>query len=518
MRPPERGSQEDETAGGFVTVHRTHIIHDDACTRRRSAQCDGVRDSRVRSWGLLSGLLAVLGLVVGCGDSNGGTGNESAEASAVVQVDPVYLEPGVTSVTLEWAASLGAVDNYLVFESRNGSAFDYSEMTLGPSVQVEGEAGESVQITVVAVSPSGQLSESSAPSVPIIFQAAASAAVAIAPAPSGAAPLMAPTSTGTAEPLTQNNEIDAASAERASSQTPTTEDPLDSRASATDETATQVSSLATRLKEVLLLADARLPIAALSDSVATWLQTHVDSELGPQFSLVGTGHDDADTLSELVLQDDTGRLFVSDGSEILEAADLRTTPQAGLQLGLSERFVGLLDLNGDAVADWLIEETDSALVWIVDGASGDAAVVPALGAGHRLVGLGDFDGNGWSELLWRSEESLLTVTDPSPEAAAETPAPKPNGVVPAHLGLLAIADFDGDGRDDLLGLSEDGTVEVGLATSLSGADRLNPKWLDTGLSLAEGRELVATLDSDGDGKAELLLLSNDRVERADLRL
>ena len=97
---------------------------------------------------------------------------------------------------------------------------------------------------------------------------------------------------------------------------------------------------------------------------------------------------------------------------------------------------------------------------------------------------------------------MLCVSASNPVAA----------VTRAGMQILAIADFDGDGRDDLLGLDDRGVLEVGLAADTAEPDRLALAWREAGLAPLDGRELIATLDSDDDGAAELALLAGDAVE------
>ncbi len=495
----------------------THIQDDGRAAQRVVAirrECEAVRTCRVSPWMKCLGLLAVL-ILAGCGedvyDFSGGSGGEGRGASAVIEVDPVYLEPGVTSAKLEWADSVGVVDNYLVFESRNGSSFDYATTTAGSFVQIAGKAGDTVQISVVAVGPNGQLSESSVPSAPFIFQTATAAAVSVTAAPSGAAPVAftaSPTQTELA-----SNEATSVEAKPDPPSTGLSPDPVTATES---EVTAKPETLSSSLKETLLLSNVRLPIEPLTPAASAWLQRQVDAELDMAVSLVGTGHADADMVSEIVWQDPTGQLFVTSGADALSAPDLATTLQTRIRLGATERFIALADLEGDAIADWLIEDTETHQVWIIDGVSGHARAAEAPNATDRLLGLGDFDGNGWPELLWRSENDRLVLTHAAPTTADAAASARIDAFAPEATTVLAIADFDGDGRDDILGLSPRDTLEVGLVAVGEGSDPLGLAWIDTGILVQEDQTVLATLDSEDGGGAEAALLSDDIVERVAL--
>jgi hypothetical protein len=101
-------------------------------------------------------LFALAGLL-GCGSSGGGGASTSAStaAAAPLVVDPIFLTPGETQAQLAWPASEGPVAHYLVFESRNGSGYTFSQLVPSPTAQVSGQAGDRIQVTVVGVSPNG---------------------------------------------------------------------------------------------------------------------------------------------------------------------------------------------------------------------------------------------------------------------------------------------------------------------------------------------------------------------------
>ena len=470
---------------------RSEALDHTAAASSRSLHVVGARLVR---FGVLALALTAL---AGCGSTGGGSG--SGAADAVVAVDPVYLEPGQTVAELAWAPSEGPVDNYLVFESRNGEPFSFLAVALTPSVNVNGNAGDSLQITVVAISPSGVMSESSPPSPPLIFQARAEAAVA-RPAPQG---LAAPTSTLPSEELDQAvaaNEAAEPESSEATTPEPTTEP-------AADDAAPDSTLLAESIRSILLGGDARLPESGLSTEARDWLQAHVDDEIAAGVALAGTGHANADSLREVVWQDSAGQLFVSDGEAFLGATDLPATLAEGLRLNATERFVGLADFDGDGLGDWLLEDTATGDVWIVSG-SGDATQPPIAPATETtLAGHGDFDGDGVAELLWIDTERSLHLSS----AGSEVPRLAFGSGQPADTTLLAIADLDGNGRDDLLTRADDGTLVVGFSRNTAEGAPVALEWLD-GAALDAGLDLVATVDTDDDGASEIAWLNGGDLE------
>ncbi|MCP4907313.1 MAG: VCBS repeat-containing protein [bacterium] len=456
-------------------------------------------------------LFLVVSGLLGCGGGGGASGADpAAAAAAAIAVNPVHLAPGQTTAQLSWAASEGPVENYLIFESRNGSGYQFSQIAAGPTVGITGAPGDSVQITVIGVSPNGEVSESSPPSPPLFFHAAAAPVTALA-IPSGAAPVATTpdaetTTTDTADNTTEPTEPTEPTE---SSESAGTANPTDGADTQDDEE--NATSLLTRaLRELLLDADTRLPGSGLSAEANHWLQTQVDREIAAGVSLVGTGRRNEDTLHDLVWRDPAGQLFISDGQSFLDSEDLPSTFEETLRLRATERFLGLADFEGDGRGDWLIEDTATGDLWVIEGETGQSMPALGLDAESQFAGHGDFDGDGRMELLWFGANDRLQIARPDGDA----PSLDPMASVPDGFSLLAVDDLDGNGRDDLLGLASDGTLVIAFAVESGGADSddLVLEWQNGPSDSTDGLDLIATLDLDGDGAAEIAWLRGDTLE------
>jgi len=449
-------------------------------------------------WGTLAFVLLVLSA---CGSTGGG--GSAPPTAAAIAVDPVYLTPGQTVAQLQWEPSAGPVDNYLVFLSRNDGPYAFSSLSLSPSTDVVGDPGDSVRIMVVAISPLGEMSEDSPASPPIIFQAPAAAAAAAAVAQSAPAGRPGPTheSVTPDDPATEVVADDTASDD---AETPEAM-PADDGA---DEEAPMLTQLVESLRALLLGGDARLPEAGLSTLAEDWLQARVDHEIAAGVALAGTGHANGDDLRELVWRDPAGQLFLSDGETFLGADDLPATLAETLRLNATERFVGLDDFDGDTVGDWLLEDTATGEVWIVSGLDGVARPAAAAGTGATLAGHGDFDGDGVAELLWIDGDRVLSLSS----ASLADPSLHAGTGQPDDVTLLAIADLDGNGRDDLLGLADDGQLVMALAQDGPDGAPVDLLWQNGAGASVDGLDLVATVDVDADGAAELAWLNGDSLE------
>ncbi len=456
-------------------------------------------------------LFAFAGLL-GCGSSGGGASTSASAntaASAPLVVDPIFLTPGDTQAQLAWPASQGPIEHYLVFESRNGSGYTFSQLVPSPGAAISGQPGDRVQITVVGVSPNGEVSESSPPSPPLVFQPAASAAVA------QAAPIAQPVSMTAAAPMA------ASDASPDAIQTATAqESPIASAASEPSdpdsaEAEQELTVIARAVRALLLGGDARLPESGLSDEASLWLQERVDREMAAGVALAGTGlGNDDDAVRELIWIDQAGQLFISDGQEAVDSDDLPSTFAEALRLGATERFVGLADFDGDGRGDWLIEDSATGEVWMINGETEQNLPADQANVESRLAGLGDLDGDGRAELLWLSRDNRLELTRPGGDAPTLAGAE----AGPEDFELLAIADLDGNGRDDLLGRDASGMLQMALSldaddqADAAAASQVRIEWRAGPASLVDGLDLVATVDVDEDGSAEIAWLNGDALE------
>lgn len=472
------------------------------------------RFARAASRALHASCLLLLSFALGCGAFGGGGGGSSSSggvAEAVIAVDPVDLPPGATQAQLAWAPSDGPVDGYFVFVSRNDSSFAFSHMVPTAETQISGDAGDSVRITVVAVTPNGDFSESSPPSPPVRFHPAeAQAQLAVAWGGAGEATATA-SATHASEPGTgaETTTEDLASTDARSE----TAEAAAEDASA-DDSELAIAPIDAALRALLLRAGTRLPGDGLSDLADRWLQDRVDVELAAGVSLVGTGTRNDDALRELVWQDQSGQLFVSDGHAALDSEDLPSTFEEAVRLHATERFRGLADFDGDGVGDWLIEDTATGVIWLVDGAQDrpDGVAADPIGPEARLAGHGDFDGDGRAELLWIGADRRIDLSRPG-ASSAEAPLLDGDAFGPEGFEPLAIADLDGDGRDDLLGRLQDGSLAFARTLPSETADgRGTLAWQLGPPASTSGLELLATLDLDEDGAAEIAWLEGDALQ------
>lgn len=120
-------------------------------------------------------------------------------------------------------------------------------------------------------------------------------------------------------------------------------------------------------------------------------------------------------------------------------------------------FAGSDDFTGDGQSDLLYLRTidGAAVVYEMNGASLVSTQVvtgaPALGADWRIVATGDFDADGWADVVWRNTltQKLKIRTLNATHVTGEL-VPSPDQAVDANWHLVGTLDFNGDGARDFL--------------------------------------------------------------------
>lgn len=446
-------------------------------------------------------------LVIGCSsthDGSHGSGVRAEPTSNVSEVvtTPIELPPGQLTALLAWTPSEGAVESYLVFSALNGeTSYAFAVAVTAPEVLLNGSPGDALRIVVVAQSVDGTFSAASEPSPLIHF---AAKGVEVEPTAALAA-VAAPFSAANAIPSPVEDA--AAKAVTDAIHVPWVEDASILDASTTDsrDQAGERQLVDRSLRDFLLRTNARFPYRERSLDLDRWIQAFVDVQVGAGVSLTGAGQLGGDPRLDLVWRDPSGQLFVSDGEQLTDTEDVPATFVESIRLGPTERFAGMADFDGDGIGDWAVEETTTSEVSITNGESRTiqpghtSAEDPSL----RLVGLGDFDGDGRPEMLWQQADQSLRLGGPDRESTAIEWRPSSDPVDRAGdpREFLAVADLNGDGRDDLLFRGTDERLH--LALSIPDATGFQFQWTPGPDRSSDGLELFATLDLDGDGAAEI---------------
>jgi hypothetical protein len=171
------------------------------------------------------------------------------------------------------------------------------------------------------------------------------------------------------------------------------------------------------------------------------------------------------------------------------------------------------DFNGDGRDDILWRHSNGTVTnWLAsDGGEfvenyGELSVlVPST---MWIEATGDFDGNGGDDILWRKGASTLTVWRADTFNGGFLIDGSPSWQVPDPYSwtISGIGDFNGDGRDDILWRHVNGTLTDWLGTASGG---FIENYGELSLVVPHGWNVVGTGDFNGDGRDDILWRHTD---------
>jgi VCBS repeat protein len=182
--------------------------------------------------------------------------------------------------------------------------------------------------------------------------------------------------------------------------------------------------------------------------------------------------------------------------------------------GASWTIAGLSDFNGDGKADILWRNTDGTLVdWSMNQSTiTSSAVLTSNGvaatpdASWAVAGLGDFNGDGKADILWRNTSGEVAVWMMNGATITASSDLTSNGVAvrpDASWSVAGIGDFNGDGKSDILWRNAGGALAVWQmngSTVSSGAITFN----GVAISPDATWHVAQIADFNGDGSSDIL--------------
>jgi hypothetical protein len=222
------------------------------------------------------------------------------------------------------------------------------------------------------------------------------------------------------------------------------------------------------------------------------------------WQIVGTGDFDGDGEADILWRNAaTGEnyIYFMDGKAIKPSEGyLRTVAD------LSWQVAGIGDFDGDGKDDilWHNSATGENYIYFMDGRSikpseGYTRTVPD--SSWHIVGIGDFDGDGKADILWRNSSTGQNYLWPMNGCAIKPGEAYLRTVADTRWEVKAVGDFDGDGKADIV-WRHAATGENYLYPMDGAAIKPSEGYLRT---VADTNwTIVASGDYDGDGKSDIL--------------
>jgi len=170
------------------------------------------------------------------------------------------------------------------------------------------------------------------------------------------------------------------------------------------------------------------------------------------------------------------------------------------------QVAGIGDFDGDGKDDilWRNASTGENYVYLMSGLSlkpGEGYIRTVADLNWKVAGVGDFDGDGKADILWRNSSTGQNYVYPMDGPTIKASEGYLRTVDDTRWEVKGVGDFDGDGKADIV-----------WRNSSSGQNYLYP--MDgTTIKATEGYlrtlsdlawQIAAVGDYDGDGKSDLL--------------
>ncbi len=171
--------------------------------------------------------------------------------------------------------------------------------------------------------------------------------------------------------------------------------------------------------------------------------------------------------------------------------------------GNTRRHVTHVDFNGDGRGDIFAARSDGALEFYAGNGSGGFAPPVSVGTGwyetlHVTSGA-DYTGDGRQDVIAVAPSGVLTIYQGNGAGgfgSAHVTFPESNW---SSAHFLIGGDFDGDGRGDLIGVTETGSLDFypGVPNGFAARRVVGEGWV-------EFTAVLGGVDYDGDGRVDLL--------------
>jgi uncharacterized repeat protein (TIGR03803 family) len=181
------------------------------------------------------------------------------------------------------------------------------------------------------------------------------------------------------------------------------------------------------------------------------------------WSVVGQADFDDDGQTDLLMRRQNGLMLVEHmrGTNFLNYSYLNS----GKAVDTAWQNVGLHDLNNDGEADILFQHTTGPLwVWLMTGESLKSSFVlrngVSPGQGWRVVAMADFNRDGRTDILFEHESGYVSIWFMNGTTYLSSTVLFGSQPVAANLKIVGVNDYNSDSHPDLLLQAADGGLQI----------------------------------------------------------
>ena len=220
--------------------------------------------------------------------------------------------------------------------------------------------------------------------------------------------------------------------------------------------------------------------------------------------IVSTGDFNGDGRSDILLRNSAGTIFDFLGTA--NGGVVNNGDNSSVTVGISTLVVGTGDFNGDGRDDILWRDTSGNIFDFLGTASGgfvnngDNSFV-GVSNGTKVAGVGDFNGDGRDDILWRDASGTLFDFLGTANGGYVNNGGNSSISVALSTQVVGVGDFNGDGLSDILFRDASGNIFDFLGTANGGFVN---NGANSFASVGSTWQVASIGDFNGDGHSDVL--------------
>jgi Ca2+-binding RTX toxin-like protein len=227
------------------------------------------------------------------------------------------------------------------------------------------------------------------------------------------------------------------------------------------------------------------------------------------WQVVGTGDFNGDTRDDIMWRSSDGRITNWLGTASGGFSD--NVANAYNAVSLDWQAAGIGDFNGDHRDDILWRNSDGRITdWLSTTTGGYApnsgAFYTSVDTSWQVVAVGDFNGDGNDDILWRSSDGRITNWLGTASGGFTDNVATAYNSVSLDWQLAGVGDFNGDHRDDILWRNADGRLTNWLSSANGGYAPNSGAFY---ASLSTDWQVASIGDFNGDHRDDILFRNTD---------